>query len=78
MAMTITRKTYLMALGLFTLGASYQRKAADCVTELEKLLGVPDSDLRMTVFGDAIFSGGDTTLDEAMRRCGITIEEKSE
>lgn len=78
MAMMISHQTYLMALGLFTLGASYQRKASDCVTELEKLLGVPDSDLGMTVFGDAIFSGGDTTLDEAMRKCGITVEEKSE
>jgi hypothetical protein len=72
---TITRGTYFTALGLFTVAHEQIAKADACIAELEKLLGVPESDRLSSHFADEAYSRGAASLDEALKRADYVVSE---
>lgn len=65
---TISRQTYLMALGLYTVARARARDVDTFRDELETLLGMAAGGY----ISDAVY--GEITLDEALEREGIEVE----
>ncbi len=75
---TISRNTYLQALGLFTLAATHMRKVEDAQKALAELLGLTFNDTDGHI-GDAIYAiggpAGPQDFDEALKRSDILVED---
>ncbi len=69
---TISRATYLQALGLFTLGHSYSERADEVRKELRQLLQIGD-ELGDHVT-DEMYAYGHADFDDALKREGISVE----
>lgn len=67
---TITRGSYLAALGLYTMAKRHYRKSDEFAKELEALLGV---EVGASHVSDAIFSE-DGDFDRALERENIIVE----
>jgi hypothetical protein len=72
---TITRSTYLQALGLFTVAKRHTEKAEEFSDELCKLLGFNDrNDNSAGHLSDAVWGMGQ--FDEALKLSGITVTDE--
>lgn len=70
---TISRSTYLQALGLYTMAHHHNQKADEFGNELVRLLGfegINDGDAGH--ISDAVY--GDRAFDEALKLSDITVE----
>lgn len=69
---TISRDTYLKALGLFTLGNGYYTKGREIEDAMNSLLGEEDG----SHFSDSLFDKGAGTreFDEALQKSSIAVE----
>ncbi len=67
---TISRATYLQALGLFTMASRHRQKADEFSNELFALLGSDKS----SHVSDAVYDDR-RTFDEALKLEGFTVEE---
>ncbi len=68
---TISRATYLQALGLFTLGHSYSERCDEVRKELAGVLGL-DVDSHVS---DEMYTYGKADFDEALSKENIVVEE---
>lgn len=72
----ISRGTYLKALGLFTLAKHHIGRGDELAEALERMLGVPDDDLRCSHFCDELYSYGERSLDAALQRAEYTVVDE--
>lgn len=76
---TITRSTYLQALGLFTMAVNHSRKYSEFKDELLRTLGFDPDDWSNggDSIGDATWGGqDDPSFDEALKKDGIAVSDE--
>lgn len=71
---TISRDTYLKALGLYHLAHQHSEKSNELADALEEILAVPEEDRRSSHFYDEVFRYGLGSLDDALRRANYVVE----
>jgi aromatic ring-cleaving dioxygenase len=71
---TLKADDYLLALVLFTFATEYYRQCRGFEKALAERFGVSLGELNGSHIGDAIYSDGEVSFDEALRKQQIIVE----
>ena len=74
---TISRSTYLQALGLYTMASRLQQDVDRFNVEMNRMLGLDAPDFQDSLLSDGIYARPPGSFDHILQNCEITVEPEA-